>query len=95
MCTGSMYSGQGPTKQKHKALNSTTIHFKVVNITENRTYSCHCENRKDLDPCGLDISAGCEYSVSMKVPSTETFSPGSWILGSLFLIRKSQQIDVE
>uniref|UniRef100_A0A3P9BZX0 Interleukin 12 receptor, beta 2a n=1 Tax=Maylandia zebra TaxID=106582 RepID=A0A3P9BZX0_9CICH len=58
MCTGSMYSGQGPTKQKHKALNSTTIHFKVVNITENRTYSCHCENRKDLDPCGLDISAG-------------------------------------
>uniref|UniRef100_A0A3Q4IAG5 Interleukin 12 receptor, beta 2a n=1 Tax=Neolamprologus brichardi TaxID=32507 RepID=A0A3Q4IAG5_NEOBR len=57
-CTGSMYSGQGPTKQKHKALNSTTIHFKVVNITENRTYSCHCENRKDLDPCGLDISAG-------------------------------------
>uniref|UniRef100_A0A3P9CI57 Fibronectin type-III domain-containing protein n=1 Tax=Maylandia zebra TaxID=106582 RepID=A0A3P9CI57_9CICH len=54
MCTGSMYSGQGPTKQKHKALNSTTIHFKVVNITENRTYSCHCEN------------PGCEYSVSMK-----------------------------
>uniref|UniRef100_I3J319 Interleukin 12 receptor, beta 2a n=1 Tax=Oreochromis niloticus TaxID=8128 RepID=I3J319_ORENI len=57
-CTSSMYSGQGPTKQKHKPLNSTTINFKVVNITENRTYSCHCENRKDLDPCGLDISAG-------------------------------------
>ncbi|XP_063322982.1 interleukin-12 receptor subunit beta-2 [Pelmatolapia mariae] len=57
-CTGSMYSGQGPTKQKHEALNSTIINFKVVNITENRTYSCHCENRKDLDPCGLDISAG-------------------------------------
>uniref|UniRef100_A0A3P9CJ50 Fibronectin type-III domain-containing protein n=1 Tax=Maylandia zebra TaxID=106582 RepID=A0A3P9CJ50_9CICH len=63
MCTGSMYSGQGPTKQKHKALNSTTIHFKVVNITENRTYSCHCENRKDLDPVDLTSQLDNESGV--------------------------------
>lgn len=78
-CAGSMYSGQGPTKERYKELNSTTIYFKVVNITENRTYSCHCEDSKALDPCGLDISVGCEYSVDMKAPFTETFTSVSWI----------------
>ncbi|XP_030583586.1 interleukin-12 receptor subunit beta-2 [Archocentrus centrarchus] len=57
-CIGYMYSGQGPIKQRHEVLNSTTIYFKVVNITENRTYSCQCEGHKELDPCGLDISVG-------------------------------------
>ena len=56
-----MYSGHPSTTQKHTELNSTTIYFKVVNITKNRTYSCQCNCSPTLDPCGLDIFTGCEY----------------------------------
>ncbi|XP_034440081.1 interleukin-12 receptor subunit beta-2 isoform X1 [Hippoglossus hippoglossus] len=57
-CRGSMYSGHPSTPQKHTELNSTTIYFKVVNITKNRTYSCQCNCSPTLDPCGLDIFTG-------------------------------------
>ncbi|XP_033477219.1 interleukin-12 receptor subunit beta-2 [Epinephelus lanceolatus] len=57
-CRGSMYSNHPPTLQSHKVLNSTTIYFNVLNITKNRTFSCHCNCPPALDPCGLDISAG-------------------------------------
>ncbi|XP_026201283.1 interleukin-12 receptor subunit beta-2 [Anabas testudineus] len=57
-CKGSMYSGHPPALQSHMELNPTTILFNVVNITKNRTYSCHCDCSPGLDPCGLDISTG-------------------------------------
>ncbi|XP_029002024.1 interleukin-12 receptor subunit beta-2 [Betta splendens] len=57
-CKGSMSSGHPPAAQSHSTLNSTTIYFRVVNITKNRTYSCHCNCSPALDPCGMDISAG-------------------------------------
>ncbi|XP_042272569.1 interleukin-12 receptor subunit beta-2 [Thunnus maccoyii] len=59
-CKRSMYSDHPPTPQKHIQFNSTTIHFNVVNITKNRTFSCECKcsHPPILDPCGLDISAG-------------------------------------
>ncbi|XP_041861134.1 interleukin-12 receptor subunit beta-2 [Melanotaenia boesemani] len=59
-CKGLMYSGNLPTVQTHKELNSSTVYLNVVNITERKiTYSCHCNCMShDLDPCGLDISAG-------------------------------------
>nr|XP_019936527.1 PREDICTED: interleukin-12 receptor subunit beta-2-like [Paralichthys olivaceus] len=57
-CRGSMYSGHPSTPQRHIELNSTTIFFKVVNITKNRTYSCQCNCSPALDPCGLDIFTG-------------------------------------
>ncbi|KAK2835767.1 hypothetical protein Q5P01_016251 [Channa striata] len=56
-CKRSMYSDHPPTPQLHKELNSSTIYFNVVNITKNRTYSCHC-GCSTQDPCGLDISTG-------------------------------------
>lgn len=59
-CKGSMYSDHPPTLQSHKKYNSTTIYLNAVNITKNRTYSCQCTCPAALDPCGLDISAGCE-----------------------------------
>ncbi|XP_060934517.1 interleukin-12 receptor subunit beta-2 [Limanda limanda] len=57
-CNGSMYSGHPSTLEIHTELNSTTIYFKVVNITKNRTYSCQCNCSPTLDPCGLDIFTG-------------------------------------
>lgn len=57
-CKGFMSSDHPPKLQSHKDLNSTTIYFKVSNITKNRTYSCQCKCPPPLDPCGLDISAG-------------------------------------
>ncbi|XP_075943613.1 interleukin-12 receptor subunit beta-2 [Anarhichas minor] len=57
-CQGSMYSDHPPKLQSHKELNSTTIYFRVANITKNRTYSCQCRCSPELDPCGLDFSAG-------------------------------------
>ncbi|XP_053285862.1 interleukin-12 receptor subunit beta-2 [Pleuronectes platessa] len=57
-CRGSMYSGHPSTPQNYTELNSTTIYFKVVNITKNRTYSCQCSCSTTLDPCGLDIFTG-------------------------------------
>ncbi|XP_038572258.1 interleukin-12 receptor subunit beta-2 [Micropterus salmoides] len=57
-CKGSMYSEHPPTRQSHKVWNSTTISHNVVNITKNRTFSCHCSCASALDPCGQDISAG-------------------------------------
>lgn len=59
-CKGSMYSGHPPTLQSHKQFNSTTVYVDVVNITKNRTFSCECSCLA-LDPCGVDIFAGCEY----------------------------------
>ncbi|XP_069550903.1 interleukin-12 receptor subunit beta-2 [Brachyistius frenatus] len=57
-CKKSMRSGHPPTPQSHNKFNYTTIYFNVVNITKNRTYSCHCNSLPAPDPCGLDISAG-------------------------------------
>lgn len=71
-CRGSMYSDHPPTLQSHKELNSTTIYFNVVNITKNRTYSCQCNCHPALDPCGLDISTGCEYEVKRHYALSET-----------------------
>lgn len=62
-CKGSMYSEHPPTRQSHKVWNSTTISHNVVNITKNRTFSCHCSCASALDPCGQDISAGREYEI--------------------------------
>ncbi|MEQ2209239.1 hypothetical protein XENOCAPTIV_027199 [Xenoophorus captivus] len=56
---GSMKS----VKQTHKLFNETTISMRVENITEKRTYQCHSDCR--LDPCGLDISAGCKLEDSV------------------------------
>ncbi|XP_067368515.1 interleukin-12 receptor subunit beta-2 isoform X1 [Channa argus] len=73
-CKRSMYSDHPPTPQNHEEFNSTTIYFKVLNITENRTYSCQCSCSLSLDSCGMDISTGyppdrpkdisCIYKVS-------------------------------
>lgn len=63
-CKGSMYSDHPPKLESHEKLNSTTIYLNVVNITKNRTYSCQCALPFALDPCGLDISAGCECEVT-------------------------------
>ncbi|XP_035508641.1 interleukin-12 receptor subunit beta-2 [Morone saxatilis] len=55
-CKGSM-SCYPPIQQECFEFNSTTMYFKVGNITTNRTYSCQCDCTA-LDPCGLDIYAG-------------------------------------
>lgn len=60
VCKGSMASNHPPTPQKHIKFNDTTIYYNVVEISQNRTFSCHCTCSAALDPCGLDISAGCE-----------------------------------
>ncbi|XP_028260511.1 interleukin-12 receptor subunit beta-2 [Parambassis ranga] len=57
-CKGTLYSYHPPVAQAHKTLNPKTIYSNVVNITENRTYSCQCNCIPGGDPCGLDISAG-------------------------------------
>ncbi|KAL6107455.1 il12rb2 [Pungitius sinensis] len=57
-CTGAMYNDHPPKLQRHEVLNSTTIFVDVVNITKHITYSCLCKCAPELDPCGLDISAG-------------------------------------
>lgn len=59
-CKGSMYSYHPPIPQTHKEFNSTTLFLSVSKIAKNRTYSCQC-SCPALDPCGLDISAGCEW----------------------------------
>ncbi|KAM3620479.1 uncharacterized protein V6R79_024118 [Siganus canaliculatus] len=55
-CKKRMISYPKPTPQSQE-YNTTTIYFKVANITEDRTYSCRCFSPL-LDPCGLDIFAG-------------------------------------
>ncbi|XP_036971810.1 interleukin-12 receptor subunit beta-2 [Acanthopagrus latus] len=77
VCKGSMSSNHPPTPQKHIKFNDTTIYYNVVDISQNRTFSCHCTCSAALDPCGLDISAGyppdrptnisCIYKVKSKI----------------------------
>lgn len=71
-CKPFMYSGHPPRAQQHRTLNSTTIYLDVVNLTEDRTFSCDCaetsansDNRPDS--CGLDISAGYPPDVPTNV----------------------------
>uniref|UniRef100_A0A3B4AJY3 Fibronectin type-III domain-containing protein n=1 Tax=Periophthalmus magnuspinnatus TaxID=409849 RepID=A0A3B4AJY3_9GOBI len=68
-CKPAMYSASGhpiPRAQSPQTYNSTTIYLDVVNMTEDRTFSCDCKDtisntENKPDSCGLDISAGCEY----------------------------------
>ncbi|KAM9797597.1 interleukin-12 receptor subunit beta-2 isoform X1 [Syngnathus typhle] len=71
-CGRSMYSGHPPSLQRHTVVNHNTTYIQVENITKDQTFSCLC-TCLDLDPCGLDISAGyppetprniyCNYTV--------------------------------
>lgn len=51
--------------QSHMVLNSSTVFFEVVNITEDQTYSCMCSSVSvssgDKKTCGIDITVGCEF----------------------------------
>nr|XP_040040959.1 interleukin-12 receptor subunit beta-2 isoform X1 [Gasterosteus aculeatus aculeatus] len=87
-CTGAMYSDHPRKLQRHQEFNSTTVFVNVTNITKNITYSCDCKCAPELDPCGLDISAGylpelpqnlsCIYEVkgNQSVVVFCTWSPG-------------------
>ncbi|XP_041646819.1 interleukin-12 receptor subunit beta-2 isoform X2 [Cheilinus undulatus] len=46
------------TKRDYAVLNSTTIYHEVVNITEERTFSCEDPCHPAKEPCGMDIEAG-------------------------------------
>lgn len=48
------------TEQHLEKHNSTTVSFKVDNITESKTYSCNGECQTSVDPCGLDMKVGCK-----------------------------------
>ncbi|KAK5930943.1 hypothetical protein CgunFtcFv8_027137 [Champsocephalus gunnari] len=51
------FYGQNNAPLPHKVLNSTTIYYDVVNITEKKTYSCKCLS-SGCDSCGQDLSTG-------------------------------------
>uniref|UniRef100_A0A3P9I9F4 Fibronectin type-III domain-containing protein n=1 Tax=Oryzias latipes TaxID=8090 RepID=A0A3P9I9F4_ORYLA len=53
-----IYSGNPPQKQSHRVFNDTTIYLKIDNLTSTTTFSCSCEDKLKLDPCGQDISTG-------------------------------------
>ncbi|XP_024134717.1 interleukin-12 receptor subunit beta-2 isoform X2 [Oryzias melastigma] len=68
-----IYSGSPPQKQSHRVFNDTTIYLKIEHLTSSRTFSCKCEEKPELDPCGQDISTGyppdrpkdifCDYEI--------------------------------
>uniref|UniRef100_A0A3P9LHS3 Interleukin 12 receptor, beta 2a n=1 Tax=Oryzias latipes TaxID=8090 RepID=A0A3P9LHS3_ORYLA len=53
-----IYSGNPPQKHSHQVFNDTTIYLKIDNLTSTTTFSCSCEDKLKLDPCGQDISTG-------------------------------------
>lgn len=48
------------TEQPLKNHNSTTVYFKVYNITGSKTYSCSGECHTPVESCGLDMKVGCK-----------------------------------
>ncbi|XP_037105706.1 interleukin-12 receptor subunit beta-2 isoform X2 [Syngnathus acus] len=99
-CGRSMYSGHPPSLQRHTVVNHSTTYIQVENITKDRTFSCLC-TCLDLDPCGLDISAGyppetprniyCNYTV-LSEQMGEMFC--SWEKGSETHLRDTSELRV-
>lgn len=48
------------TEQLLEKHNSTTVYFKVYNITGNQTYRCSGVCHTPVDDCGLDMEVGCK-----------------------------------
>lgn len=51
------------TEQLLEKHNSTTVYFKVYNITGSKTYSCNGECHTPVEFCGLDMEVGCKYRI--------------------------------
>lgn len=66
-----IYSGNPPQKHSHQVFNDTTIYLKIDNLTSTTTFSCSCEDKLKLDPCGQDISTGCKWRASSQVCDTQ------------------------
>uniref|UniRef100_A0A3B4AJW9 Fibronectin type-III domain-containing protein n=1 Tax=Periophthalmus magnuspinnatus TaxID=409849 RepID=A0A3B4AJW9_9GOBI len=109
-CKPAMYSASGhpiPRAQSPQTYNSTTIYLDVVNMTEDRTFSCDCKDtisntENKPDSCGLDISAGyppdrptnfsCVYQISETSLSSAVIC--SWASGRNTYIRNDSKLRV-